>query len=93
MTNFTYLYKIVKNPCQPFIKSEMYKRKCRAAPLSQCGESVLTALGGCKLLREMSKQGIETEAKISMKEMAMKFENMAHGMVHKSIVFGILLTQ
>ncbi|KAK7123104.1 hypothetical protein R3I94_020025 [Phoxinus phoxinus] len=43
-----------------------------------CGESVLTALGGCKLLRELSKLGIETEAKLSMKELAQKFENMAH---------------
>ncbi|XP_048027657.1 transient receptor potential cation channel subfamily M member 4-like isoform X2 [Megalobrama amblycephala] len=43
-----------------------------------CGESVLTALGGCKLLRELSKQGIETEAKISIKEMGMKLENIAH---------------
>ncbi|XP_067286121.1 transient receptor potential cation channel subfamily M member 4-like [Pseudorasbora parva] len=43
-----------------------------------CGESVLTALGGCKLLRELSKQKIESEAKLSMKELAQKFENMAH---------------
>uniref|UniRef100_A0A671KF03 Transient receptor potential cation channel subfamily M member 4-like n=1 Tax=Sinocyclocheilus anshuiensis TaxID=1608454 RepID=A0A671KF03_9TELE len=43
-----------------------------------CGESVLTALGGCKLLRELSKLEIETEAKLSMKELAMKFECMAH---------------
>ncbi|XP_058650411.1 transient receptor potential cation channel subfamily M member 4-like isoform X2 [Onychostoma macrolepis] len=43
-----------------------------------CGESVLTALGGCKLLRELSKLEIETEAKHSMKELATKFECMAH---------------
>lgn len=43
-----------------------------------CGESVLTALGGCKLLAELSKQEIETEAKLSMKELALKFEQMAH---------------
>jgi len=55
------------------------------AVLFQCGESVLTALGGCKLLRELSKQEIETEAKLSMKELAQKFENMAHGMMHENI--------
>ncbi|NP_001269082.1 transient receptor potential cation channel subfamily M member 4b.2 [Danio rerio] len=43
-----------------------------------CGESVLTALAGCKLLLELSKQEIETEAKLSMKELALKFEQMAH---------------
>ncbi|XP_050979815.1 transient receptor potential cation channel subfamily M member 4-like [Labeo rohita] len=43
-----------------------------------CGESVLTALGGCKLLRELSKLEIETEAKLSMKELATKFEFLAH---------------
>ncbi|TRY98465.1 hypothetical protein DNTS_030342, partial [Danionella cerebrum] len=43
-----------------------------------CGESVLTALGGCKLLLELSKLEIETEAKLSMKELALKFEQMAH---------------
>ncbi|XP_056627159.1 transient receptor potential cation channel subfamily M member 4-like [Triplophysa dalaica] len=44
-----------------------------------CGESVLTALGGCKLLRELSKLENETEAKLSIKDLALKFENMAHG--------------
>ncbi|XP_043109466.1 transient receptor potential cation channel subfamily M member 4-like [Puntigrus tetrazona] len=43
-----------------------------------CGETVLTALGGCKILRELSKLEIETEAKLSMKELATKFECMAH---------------
>ncbi|XP_016296375.1 transient receptor potential cation channel subfamily M member 4-like isoform X2 [Sinocyclocheilus anshuiensis] len=43
-----------------------------------CGESVLTALGGCKILRELSKLEIETAAKLSMKELATKFECMAH---------------
>ncbi|XP_009304689.1 transient receptor potential cation channel subfamily M member 4 isoform X1 [Danio rerio] len=43
-----------------------------------CGESVLTALGGCKLLVELSKQEIETKVKHSMKELALKFEQMAH---------------
>lgn len=57
------------------------------AVLSQCGESVLTALGGCKILRELSKQGIETEAKLSMKDLAQKFENMAHGMMGENIRF------
>ncbi|XP_051959196.1 transient receptor potential cation channel subfamily M member 4-like isoform X1 [Xyrauchen texanus] len=43
-----------------------------------CGESVLTALGGCKLLRELSKLEIETETKLSMRDLALKFEYMAH---------------
>uniref|UniRef100_A0A8C1XWN7 Transient receptor potential cation channel, subfamily M, member 4a n=1 Tax=Cyprinus carpio TaxID=7962 RepID=A0A8C1XWN7_CYPCA len=43
-----------------------------------CGESVLTALGGCKILRELSKLETETDSKLSMKELATKFECMAH---------------
>ncbi|XP_026133083.1 transient receptor potential cation channel subfamily M member 4-like isoform X3 [Carassius auratus] len=43
-----------------------------------CGESVLTALGGCKILRELSKLETETDAKLPMKELATKFEFMAH---------------
>ncbi|CAL8239237.1 unnamed protein product [Gadus morhua 'NCC'] len=42
------------------------------------GETVLSALSGCKLLREMSKLESETETKLSMKELAQRFENMAH---------------
>uniref|UniRef100_A0AAY4C3F2 Transient receptor potential cation channel subfamily M member 4 n=1 Tax=Denticeps clupeoides TaxID=299321 RepID=A0AAY4C3F2_9TELE len=42
-------------------------------------ESVLSALSGCKLLRELSKLDSETESKLSMKELAQKFENLAHG--------------
>ncbi|KAK5850774.1 hypothetical protein PBY51_001621 [Eleginops maclovinus] len=42
------------------------------------GESVLSALSGCKILREMSKLEGETEAKMSMKELAQRFENLAH---------------
>ncbi|XP_028331625.1 transient receptor potential cation channel subfamily M member 4-like isoform X2 [Gouania willdenowi] len=42
------------------------------------GESVLSALSGCKILRELSKLEMETETKLSMKELAQKFENMAH---------------
>ena len=45
----------------------------------QAGETVLSALSGCKLLREMSKLESETETKLSMKELAQRFENMAHG--------------
>lgn len=40
---------------------------------------MLSALSGCKLLREISKLEIETETKLSMKELAQKFENLAHG--------------
>ncbi|XP_061563830.1 transient receptor potential cation channel subfamily M member 4-like [Cololabis saira] len=42
------------------------------------GESVLSALSGCKLLRELSKLEVETETKLSMKELAQRFENLAH---------------
>ncbi|KAL0993681.1 hypothetical protein UPYG_G00111550 [Umbra pygmaea] len=42
------------------------------------GESVLSALGACKILRELSKMESETETQLSMKELAQKFENLAH---------------
>lgn len=42
------------------------------------GESVLSALSGCKILRELSKLEVETETKLSMKELAQRFENVAH---------------
>ncbi|XP_042360322.1 transient receptor potential cation channel subfamily M member 4a [Plectropomus leopardus] len=42
------------------------------------GESVLSALGGCKMLRELSKLESETESKLAMKELAQKFEDLAH---------------
>ncbi|XP_068610310.1 transient receptor potential cation channel subfamily M member 4-like [Brachionichthys hirsutus] len=42
------------------------------------GETVLSALSGCKILRELSKLEGETEAKLSMKELAQRFENFAH---------------
>ncbi|CAJ1076631.1 transient receptor potential cation channel subfamily M member 4a [Xyrichtys novacula] len=41
------------------------------------GESVLSALGGCKMLRELSKLESETESKLAMKELAQKFEDLA----------------
>lgn len=47
--------------------------------LLQAGESVLSALSGCKMLRELSKLEMENETKLSMKELAQKFENLAHG--------------
>lgn len=40
---------------------------------------MLSALSGCKMLRELSKLELETETKLSMKELAQKFENLAHG--------------
>ncbi|XP_064844848.1 transient receptor potential cation channel subfamily M member 4-like isoform X1 [Oncorhynchus masou masou] len=43
----------------------------------RAGESVLSALAGCKILRELSKLESETETKLSMKELAQKFENLA----------------
>lgn len=45
----------------------------------QTGESVLSALGGCKLLRELAKLEKDTENKLAMKELARKFEKLAHG--------------
>uniref|UniRef100_A0A3Q3GHC5 Transient receptor potential cation channel, subfamily M, member 4b, tandem duplicate 1 n=1 Tax=Labrus bergylta TaxID=56723 RepID=A0A3Q3GHC5_9LABR len=42
------------------------------------GESVLSALSGCKMLRELSKLEVQTETELSMKELAQKFENLAH---------------
>uniref|UniRef100_A0A8C1WJI6 Transient receptor potential cation channel, subfamily M, member 4a n=1 Tax=Cyprinus carpio TaxID=7962 RepID=A0A8C1WJI6_CYPCA len=42
------------------------------------GESVLSALAGCKILRELSKLETETETKLCMKELAQTFENLAH---------------
>lgn len=40
---------------------------------------MLSALCGCKMLRELSKLETETETKLSMKELAQRFENLAHG--------------
>lgn len=45
----------------------------------QAGESVLSALGGCKMLRELSKLESEAENKLAMKELAQNLENLAHG--------------
>ncbi|KAJ7989985.1 hypothetical protein DPEC_G00310160 [Dallia pectoralis] len=42
------------------------------------GESVLGALSACKILIELSKLESETETKLSMKELAQKFENLAN---------------
>uniref|UniRef100_A0A3Q4HCP1 Transient receptor potential cation channel subfamily M member 4-like n=1 Tax=Neolamprologus brichardi TaxID=32507 RepID=A0A3Q4HCP1_NEOBR len=42
------------------------------------GEAVLSALSGCNILRDLSKLEEETETKLSMKELAQKFENLAH---------------
>ncbi|KAG9267415.1 transient receptor potential cation channel subfamily M member 4-like [Astyanax mexicanus] len=46
-------------------------------------ESVLSALSACKLLRELCKLENETETKHSLKELAMKFENLAHDVFSK----------
>lgn len=45
----------------------------------QAGEPVLSALGACKMLRELSKLESETESKLAMKELAQMFENLAQG--------------
>uniref|UniRef100_A0A669FBL5 Transient receptor potential cation channel subfamily M member 4 n=1 Tax=Oreochromis niloticus TaxID=8128 RepID=A0A669FBL5_ORENI len=42
------------------------------------GEAVLSALTGCNILRDLSKLEEETETKLSMKELAQTFENLAH---------------
>ncbi|KAL7850194.1 hypothetical protein SRHO_G00195430 [Serrasalmus rhombeus] len=42
------------------------------------GESVLSALSACKILRELSKLENETENKFSIKDLAQKFEEQAH---------------
>uniref|UniRef100_A0A8C7PLI2 TRPM SLOG domain-containing protein n=1 Tax=Oncorhynchus mykiss TaxID=8022 RepID=A0A8C7PLI2_ONCMY len=47
------------------------------------GESVLSALSGCKILRELSKLESETETKLAMKELAQRFENLAHDVFSK----------
>ncbi|KAF7646482.1 hypothetical protein LDENG_00187530, partial [Lucifuga dentata] len=44
----------------------------------RAGESVLSALIGCKILRELSKLESETETKLAMKDLAQRFENLAH---------------
>ncbi|KAF7697684.1 hypothetical protein HF521_004194 [Silurus meridionalis] len=44
------------------------------------GESVMSALSACKILREMSKLENETENQLSMKDLAQKFENLANDM-------------
>lgn len=62
-------------------------------------ESVLSALSGCKILRELSKLEDETETKLSMKELAQRFENLAHDVFgscyrsNESRSFTLLITQ
>ncbi|KAM4535007.1 transient receptor potential cation channel subfamily M member 4-like [Fundulus diaphanus] len=41
-------------------------------------EPVLGALGACKILRELSKLESDTESKLSMKQLAQRFENLAN---------------
>ncbi len=45
---------------------------------------MLSALGGCKILRELSKLESETENKLAMKELAQTFENLAQGESYRS---------
>lgn len=40
---------------------------------------MLSALAGCKILRELSKLEMDTDTKLSMKQLAQTFENLAHG--------------
>lgn len=45
----------------------------------QAGESVLSALGACKILRELSKLENDSENKLAMKQLAQRFEKLANG--------------
>ncbi|KAF3699526.1 Transient receptor potential cation channel subfamily M member 4 [Channa argus] len=71
-----------------FIWAVLQNRKEMATYFwEMAAESVLSALGGCKLLRELSKHTNDTENKLDMKEQARKFEKLAHdvfGECHKS---------
>lgn len=40
---------------------------------------MLSALAGCKILRELAKLETDSVTKLSMKELAQTFENLAHG--------------
>lgn len=53
---------------------------------------MLSALSGCKMLRELSKLEVETETKLSMKELAQKFENLAHGETMNPLIFNLTIT-
>ncbi|XP_028669413.1 transient receptor potential cation channel subfamily M member 4a [Erpetoichthys calabaricus] len=44
------------------------------------GDSVVSALAACKILKEMSRLENETETKVSMKELSARFEHLAHDM-------------
>uniref|UniRef100_A0A8C9V8T4 Transient receptor potential cation channel subfamily M member 4-like n=1 Tax=Scleropages formosus TaxID=113540 RepID=A0A8C9V8T4_SCLFO len=46
-------------------------------------ESVLSALGACKILRELSRLEEDTETECSMEELASKFESLAHDVYRK----------
>ncbi|XP_029014780.1 transient receptor potential cation channel subfamily M member 4-like isoform X2 [Betta splendens] len=62
-----------------FIWAVLQNRKEMAAYFwEMAGESVLSALGGCKILRELHKHESETEKRLAMKEQAKRFESMAH---------------
>ena len=65
----------MQNPVDPISTSLSDIHHC----LRQAAESVLSALSGCKILRELSKLETETDNKVSMKELAQSFENLAHG--------------
>uniref|UniRef100_A0A669BRF2 Transient receptor potential cation channel, subfamily M, member 4a n=1 Tax=Oreochromis niloticus TaxID=8128 RepID=A0A669BRF2_ORENI len=71
---------LMGDACQPFYYKKQAVYLCEMALFfwEMAGEAVLSALGGCKILRELSKREDETETKLSMKELAQKFENLAH---------------
>lgn len=83
MVNLRRLAKKPEKSSVPDALSMPDMRECACSDFPRCllqaGESVLSALSGCKMLREISKVEIETETKLSMKELAQKFENLAHG--------------
>ncbi|XP_066564887.1 transient receptor potential cation channel subfamily M member 5 isoform X2 [Amia ocellicauda] len=63
-----------------FIWAVLQNRKEMATYFwEMAGESVISGLAACKILRELSRLESETETKLAMKELAMHFENLAYG--------------
>ncbi|XP_046906696.1 transient receptor potential cation channel subfamily M member 4-like isoform X2 [Hypomesus transpacificus] len=69
--------------CQPFYLAPLGLEGVAQRRASKAGESVLCALSGCKVLREMSKLETEAESKQAMKDLAQRFENLAYDVFSK----------
>ncbi|KAG2455230.1 TRPM5 protein, partial [Polypterus senegalus] len=64
-----------------FIWAVLQNRREMAAYFwEMAGDSVVSALAACKILKEMSRLENETETKVSMKELSARFEQLAHDM-------------